>query len=229
MSEIIAGIVSSVVTLIGSYFVFKQNDKSNKLKYITEERQKWREKIRELSVEFLTKELLIDNSIKANPNIKELSKIRHEVAVRLNPNDYQDNNLLKLMSEYISLVIKIDAGELENKRDEIQNSFAELLKHDWDRAKAETNEKRVFNLLELILVAFLSFQTFRFYTNTNGFKNPISECDLLFYILGVLTAFFFYFFFKSIIRIAKNDLEKSLIKSSSLSNFLGLIVRTKVK
>jgi hypothetical protein len=229
MSELITGIVSSIVTLIGSYFVFKQNDKSNQLKYITEERQKWRERIRELSVEFLTKELHIDNSTIVNPNIKELNKIRHQVAVRLNPNDEEDEKLLELMSDYITSFKTSNYVDLEKKSNEIQNSFAELLKHDWDRAKAETKEKRVVNLLELILVAFVSFQTFRFYIHTNRFKNPTSECDLLFYILGVLTIFFFYFFIKGIIRVAKNDLEKTLIKSSSFSNFLGLIIRTKVK
>ena len=229
MTEFITGIISSVFTLIGSYFVFKQNDKSNQLKYITEERAKWREKIRELSVEFLTKELHIDNSIIVKPNIKELSKIRYQIAVRLNTNDDQDNKLLKLMSEYISLFIKYDDGELEKKRNEIQNSFAELLKHDWDRAKAESKEKRIINLLELILLGFLSFLTFVIYKKTTGFTNSILECELLVYIFQVIVTFTFYFILKGLIRVFKNDIEKALIKSSSFSNFLGLIVRTKIK
>ena len=229
MSKIITGIVSSVATLIGSYFIFKQNDKSNQLKYITEERAKWREKIRELSVEFLTKELHLDNSIIVNPNLKELSKIRHQVAVRLNPNDDQDNKLLKLMNEYISLFIKYDDGELEKKRNEIQNSFAELLKHDWDRAKSESKEKRVISLLELILLGILSFQTFVIYNKTIGFTNSIVECELLVYIFQVIVTFTFYFILKGLIRVFKNDMEKALNKPSSLSNFLGLIVRNKLK
>jgi hypothetical protein len=229
MSDLATGIISSVFTLIGSYFVFKQNDKSNQLKYITEERAKWREKIRELSVEFLTKELHIDNSIIVNPKINELSKIRHQVAVRLNPNDDQDNKLLKLMSEYISLFIKYDDSELEKKRNEIQNSFAELLKHDWDRAKAESKEKRVINLLELILLGTLSFQTFVIYNKSIGFTNSILKCEILVYISKVIVTFTFYFILKGLIRVFKNDIEKALNKPSSLSNFLGLIVRTKIK
>lgn len=220
MDKVIIGFFS----FISAYFVFRQNDKSNQLKYITEERAKWRGKIRKLSVEFMTGQYVDYEHKTLSEN--ELRNIREKVAVRLNPNDDEDNNILCLMNLYIENQCSISRDKIRVK---LSIAFAELLKHDWDRVKAESKEKRIINLLELILLGFFSFQTFVIYKKTNGFTNSILECELLVYIFQVTVTFTFYFFFKSIIRVAKNDIEKALNKPSSLSNFLGLIVRTKIK
>jgi len=126
MSEIITGLASSVVTLTVAYFVFRKDDKANQLTYITDERRKWREKIRELSVTFMTGGKY--NSLRN----EELRDIREKVAVRLNPDDVEDKYILCLMDCYIENNCNLLKDKIRKK---LSLAFASLLKHDWDRAK----------------------------------------------------------------------------------------------
>ncbi len=125
-------LLTALLGFISAYFVFRQNDKSNQLKYITEERQKWREKIRKLSVEFLTSELYENDNSLVNPNLKRLKNIRQQVAVRLNPNDVKDKYILCLMDCYIENKCALNKEEISER---LSIAFASLLKYDWERAK----------------------------------------------------------------------------------------------
>ena len=202
MTEFIIGIVSSVVTLIGSYFVFKKNDKSNQLKYITKERQKWREKIRELSVEFIYSELYDNATEFIYPNKKKLINISAQVAVRLNPNDDEDNYILCLMSCYMK-----NENVRESLREELNIAFASLLKHDWERAKNETKMKSNSSKIILFLISLFIVTSFfvcsnwipekiNFFTYEACLKNNTSFSDLFFvkaiiYVLLILLGYQF--------------------------------------
>ena len=147
MSELITALLG----FISAYFIFKQNDKSNQLKYITEERQKWREKIRELSVEFISGKTTNGKHRKLNKS--EFENIKEQVAVRLNPDDDEDRYILCIMDCYIK------TGE-EKLLKCLSSAFAYLLKHDWERAKSEakmkSNSFKVFLLLLSVLMVFFA-------------------------------------------------------------------------
>jgi hypothetical protein len=66
VENILPVLLSSSITLIIAYFAFKKEDKNNQLQHITEERRKWREKMRELIPEFLSYGLNKDGSPKKN-------------------------------------------------------------------------------------------------------------------------------------------------------------------
>jgi hypothetical protein len=149
MTEIITGLVTSFVTLAGSYFIFKNNDKSNQLKYITEERQKWREKMRELSVSFMSGRY-VDNEFLSISEESELINIREQVAVRLNPDDEEDKYILCLMDCYIE-----HKDYRQTIRKELSKAFASLLKHDWERAKNESKMESNSTRLLIVFMAFL--------------------------------------------------------------------------
>jgi hypothetical protein len=190
-------VITAILGFIGAYFVFRQNDKGNQLKYITEERAKWRQKIRKLSVEFMTSELYENGAELINPNRKKLLKIREQIAVRLNPNDDEDNYILCLMDKYINI---------KNNRDSIRNdlsiAFASLLKHDWERvkneAKMESNTtKLVLLLISISIVTFLLTclnwipEKINLFTCKFSYKNNILFSNLyiwktIFYILIIL-------------------------------------------
>lgn len=100
------------------------NEKNQKLKYVTEERQKWRAEIREETTK-LAKNLFYNES----NNESELERIKAFFKIRLNPIDDYDKDIIK---------------KLENINRDTINDFVLkiscLLKHDWERAKKEAKE-----------------------------------------------------------------------------------------
>lgn len=223
MTEIITGLVTSFVTLAGSYFIFKNNDKSNQLKYITEERQKWREKIRELSVSFMSGSY-VDNEFLSINVESVLINIREQVAVRLNPDDEEDNYILCLMDCYIE-----HKDYRQTIRKELSKAFASLLKHDWERAKNESkmesnSSKLIFFLISLLLVLLI----FGFFSSIPEKVFYLNFKDLQFYefnniciIVFILMIFIFYNLFKFAFWYYKYKVEKGLkdfLKSKHESN-----------
>lgn len=94
---------------------------------ITQERAKWRDKIRELSIEVYKAAI--------EGKYQEIDKLQIEFAVRLNPYDDEDIGILKAIHE---LKDKQNQGkEFFEKLEEFSNRVALLLKHDWERAKYE--------------------------------------------------------------------------------------------
>ncbi len=125
----ILGIVlsSSVISvLITALFTRTSHAESIALKYITEERAKWRARI---------KELMSVLSFTINEPSIDMAKIRSTstcLKLNLNPNENEiiDSEIIKT----INSLCNIPTYE-KFKKLELQVSF--LLKHDWDRAKNE--------------------------------------------------------------------------------------------
>ena len=243
MSDLATGIISSVVTLIGSYFVFKQNDKSNQLKYITEERQKWREKIRKLSVAFMTGQYVDYEHKILSEN--ELRNIREKVAVRLNPTDYEDNNILCLMDLYIERQCSISREKIRVK---LRVAFASLLKHDWERAKNETKMKSNSSKIILFLISLFIVTSFficanwlpekiNFFTYEACLKNNTSFSDLFIlkaigYTLLILAVYkllkYWGWYFKNDFEKNQNISTNSNDDCSNLHKYLGYSKRDEV-
>jgi hypothetical protein len=112
-SAVIAGLVAAYVALRSLWAKIA-------IENITQERAKWRDKIREKSA-------LIHKAIIESDSTK-LSEYRAELTLLLNPLDQDDNEIL------YSIKVSPDS-ELQAK--EFSERVGLLLKHDWERAKLE--------------------------------------------------------------------------------------------
>lgn len=231
MENVITGIVSSGITLIGSYFVFKQNDKGNQLKYITEERQKWREQIRELSVDFLSHPFKKDGTKAADIDILFLKRIRSNIALRLNPDDVEDKKILEKMNNYIMLFENNNSIEAQLVNGQIEIAFAHLLKHDWERAKQESFHSKSINPLNVISLAILFGILINLYCDIiDSAYCPYSWYRILINKIALLVVLYLvYYCIKKVLAYVNCAIGKSFIKSSSLTKLLGLTIRTKIQ
>lgn len=144
-SSVIASSVTAIFTKINS-------DKSLKLKYITEERRKWRDAIRD-SIVRLRK--VYNSSYDIKNKKKIYSEIKTYILLRLNPNDKNDRQIIELLDEFIQ------TNNIE-KLKKIEEAMAYLLKFDWERAKKESNTKSLTRysilLWPILLIIFLTVE-----------------------------------------------------------------------
>lgn len=139
-SSLLVGIVSAVVSLFN-------NKKNNNLKYITEDRRRWREEIRNIVDEL------------ENTNYYNRNKILQRLKVRINPYGKNDNKISH--DSHIWDVI----GEIENascdkefreKKEQLVLYLSFLLKYDWERTKKEVSGNwKVLGLLVTFLIGLL--------------------------------------------------------------------------
>ncbi|MEN3758350.1 hypothetical protein ABDZ57_16165 [Aeromonas veronii] len=115
-----SGIFGSLITLL---FTRYDKDKSIIIQNITQERQKWRDKIRELVIEI--------NKNSLNENWDKVTEARAQLQVLINPYDENDKDIIH----------RLICLEYYNKTStllKINDSISRLLKHDWERVKKET-------------------------------------------------------------------------------------------
>lgn len=154
-SIIIAVLSSSVLTSLITSIVTKLiRDKSNKLKYVTEERQKWREEIRKAAVD-----LRRIGSYDKGKGFNSIEEAKTYFQVRLNPYDEEDKELLKL-------ICKGENGMIPAENlDELSDAISYLLKHDWERVKQEASSTGLariyYKLLALLVIASLPYTSYK--------------------------------------------------------------------
>ena len=123
MNELYTVVLSALVSVIVAYATAKASSYS---KDVVKERKEWRDRIRELSIEAV--KLMLSGKTQS----PEFIVIIGEFRVRLNPDDKDDNDILETLHRVI-----------ETPDDLSRNKFlaqtARLLKHDWERAKAESS------------------------------------------------------------------------------------------
>lgn len=116
---------SSVVGgLIAGFVALQNSERKIQIENVTQERAKWREKIRIKSSE-VHQAAFASNALK-------LSELRLEFSINLNPFDTEDKNILSVIANLI------DCDNRDAKLVEFSDRIALLLKHDWQRAKYET-------------------------------------------------------------------------------------------
>lgn len=115
-----SGIFGSLITLL---FTRYDKDKSIIIKNITQERQKWRKKIRKLAFKI--------NKNSLNGNWDKVTEARSQIQTLINPYDKNDINII---DNLVSLEVNKDFSTLQ----EINDGISRLLKHDWERVKKET-------------------------------------------------------------------------------------------
>ncbi|MFA9950655.1 hypothetical protein [Dentiradicibacter hellwigii] len=120
-------IISLISGVIGGAITAYIGNRKIQIKNITQERAKWRDKIRELSIEVYKAAI--------EGKYQEIDKLQIEFAVRLNPYDDEDIGILETIYK---LKDKQNQEEsLSKKLEEFSDRVALLLKHDWERAKYE--------------------------------------------------------------------------------------------
>jgi hypothetical protein len=112
-SIVLAALLTAAVTL-------QSSERKISIEYVTGERAKWREKIREKALEVYRA---------ANeeqwPRLREL---QFEFTLLLNPDDAADNKILDVIDRL---------SKKEPALPEFARRVSYLLKHDWERAKSE--------------------------------------------------------------------------------------------
>ncbi|NLZ34659.1 MAG: hypothetical protein GX889_07095 [Clostridiales bacterium] len=231
MSEII----SAIIGFLSGFITKSTQDKSNYLKYITEERKLWRDKIREL-----TKEL------NETDNYQDYKRIMVEFEVRLNPIDPEDEKIIKLL-EILVRLSKVDA-DVEGIKNELTGRIALLLKHDWERAKFESGtisfykRSRAYILMiaaSIILHPLISENPIIQYLKKLLVESTIyrlvdeKTIKTLIYMLSIIIIFIAIDIFFATLHIVINHLSSkfSLVKKVTviLAKILKIPVREKYK
>lgn len=112
---------ATVAGFVAWYGVQRQVEVKN----VTEERAKWRDRIRSLAAE------LVD-AVETSDGAK-LRRIEMSFRLSLNPWDIADREIVLLLSRLVR------GGDREADMDRIAVRLELLLKHDWERAKREAS------------------------------------------------------------------------------------------
>jgi len=123
---------------IPDFFGLRKSERDFFGQYVIGERQKWRDHIRDQAdaIQFIVE------SIGDTPELKKeaaasLRKIRTSIAVRLNPGDADDKDLLNALDDLIGKCRTTGSDELVKESKTIIEKISWLLKHDWNRVKHE--------------------------------------------------------------------------------------------
>ena len=129
VTAVIAALAAFVGACIGAAALLRTNTRNIKVENVTKERAKWRDKVRKQSLAIRQAAILGDAGALAD----------HQLIFKLilNPLDKEDRAILSLIQE---LGLKAD----ERKLTEFGDRIALLLKHDWQRAKWEAEDKGFF-------------------------------------------------------------------------------------
>ncbi|MGG1659434.1 hypothetical protein [Brevibacillus sp. NRS-1366] len=123
-SAVLGGFVTAIYSKIN-------NDKNLSLKYVTEERQKWRYKIKEQAA------FIYANPLENEEDIREFNLVSAEFRLNLNPLPSDPDHII---IHYVNLIRKYPKDE------EWRNKFivhvAYMLKHDWERSKKEAGIRK---------------------------------------------------------------------------------------
>lgn len=111
-----SGVVAAIVSYLSTQHI---NIRSHKVKYITEERQRWRHDIKQSIAEFCSTEDQVKRS-----------ELKTFITLSLNPCDKEDQKIVACLNVLLE-------GRNDEKLQELEKIVAFLLKHDWERAKNE--------------------------------------------------------------------------------------------
>lgn len=116
-----SAVVSAIVTAIVAW---RSTERRIQIENITQERAKWREQIR-------TQSQLVHEAA-TRRNLRNIAEARLAFTLLVNPFDSQDQAILICIDR-----LKETEGLSSNLR-QFADRVAYLLKHDWERAKAES-------------------------------------------------------------------------------------------
>ncbi|OOE95620.1 hypothetical protein BZG78_14985, partial [Salinivibrio sp. MA351] len=178
--KIITAIIGSSVlaALITAIFSRIQHSRQITVRYVTEEREKWRENLK-VAMSELSEYV---NSSDDNEKTKKIRSKATYIKLCLNPDPKHssDSDVLKKLDEICNSPSYRNFKKLEK-------SMQIILKHDWERVKLETKTK---HLTVLYLIAFscfiyfgidLYFKDTLFYKKTQSIELFSGQYTELFY------------------------------------------------
>lgn len=164
--NILTGLIGFVGVVLGAIIQKNINDSNNSLKYITDERKKWRDDIRKITEKMYSKE-------------PDYMFIRTKLKIRLNPVDSEDEAIIDKLDSLIDG--DFNDRECEIIKKDIVKMISKLLKHDWDRAKLEANRNTILPH-GIIIVALITISILIEYLFYNVFK----EISILIFIKNLI-------------------------------------------
>lgn len=206
--SLILGILTAIIGVL-------KNKADNKLQYITSERAKWREEIREIAQRL------------QSVGEYEIDKILCQLKVKINTygianqdNVFQDAHIWKIIGT-LENPQGSNIAERENKIKKAKKILIEylscLLKHDWERSKGEVIGNYTIMLDAIVNVLFFVGIVFccnlLFNININNINiNQLKDWTFIFTILfaGCIAVINFIVFYTQIKMI---DISKEFIKS----------------
>lgn len=211
MNENIIKLLSSglAIAIVTSLFNFLTSQRADSLKYITEERRKWREELRVIALELECADFC---------NIKFiLTKIK----VRINAYGNTPGSSLKEdkhIWEEINLISKsVIDNNLENfnfHKEKLGFYISMLLKYDWERAKYEVSGQKNVKFGFVILILGIYYCIFYNYE----MNKPITYDGLSSLILFTTV---FPFLFPAVFSYLKKELKKyNLLKITKFKKFI---------
>lgn len=144
MESVLYGFISGIIALFVSVFI---NKSDAKLKYITNERKEWREKIREIAA-----------NLQSEENIFKIENILCELEVRINPYGIKDkDNIFK--DGHIWRIIEVlkkckDYDRRKENKEVLIKYLSCLLKYDWERSKIEVVGSKSLILYSILSIVF---------------------------------------------------------------------------
>lgn len=172
-SSVIGAIVPAFIAAVVSLMT---NKKARSLKYVTGERQAWRDKIREIAV-------MLNYA-----DYKETRKALAELKIRINAfgncknGEYMnDAHIWCLIHEMEDE--KLTLNELYDKQKLLIEYLSLLLKYDWERSKKEINGD-LYRIAALVMYAFTTIAFFAY-----GFMYKIYELprnEYILYMIGLI-------------------------------------------
>lgn len=199
--------------LLVAIIAYLSDRKKEKLTYITEERQKWRERVREkvpklvkLTTNFTLKEMKLSVLKKER---EEAIEIANYLLLSLNPNRGED----EVLKEYLISLLNNQAIS----RERFVERFSILLKEEWEKGKYEAS-----NVKEILMIPLFIIMLTLSWVLINELNVNSIDLTLSFIILNVVALF-------KILRILfdkKNSQEllKENIKKIELIIFIFFIL-----
>ena len=111
-----SGVVATIVSYLSTQHT---NIRGHKVKYITEERQRWRHDIKQSVAEFCS-----------TTDKEKKNQLKTFITLSLNPCDTEDQKIVACLDVLLE-------DKSDEKVQELERRVAFLLKHDWERAKEE--------------------------------------------------------------------------------------------
>lgn len=117
-------VIGAIIAAWGTRYVV---DRQVLIKNVTEERAKWRERIRSLAAE-------LEDAARTD-DARRLAVIHTSIKLSLNPDDVRDQQIVSLIRQ----ASEKPQCRLEHVDDAV-SLLARVLKHDWQRAKVEAGD-----------------------------------------------------------------------------------------
>jgi len=160
--------VTFLIGITNLIYNIRINRKTSYINTITSSRIKWIGKLRESISKFcgLTLHWVKGTVLKGSPQeqnlLEEIDLLRVLIELQLNRKDPKDNEIISLVREIPTLTDPKNKGTLEKRIAKLVEKSQDVLKIEWNRAKAESKEGDLEDKRMKIIDLLIAFSAFLF-------------------------------------------------------------------